>query len=342
MNIFLRVAGWIGLAMMVVLIGLAAVVWDVYWHPFGRDATAQRTVLHIPRQAGVNAVVDRLVQQHGLRQPWVLRAWLRYTGADRQIKPGEVRIDPRWNLKQLTMALIRGPRVEHRITFIPGIRMRQVLAQLARVDNIRHMLPPDIPDERLQKKLGWQYPPEGMILPETYFYRAGDTDVAILQRAHRALWQYLKQAWPHRKRDLPLKTPYEALILASIVEKETGQARERPMIAGVFIRRLQRGMRLQSDPTTIYGMGARFQGNLTRADLREATPYNTYRIQGLPPTPIALASKAAIDAVLHPAEGDALYFVAKGDGTHHFSATLEEHNAAVRRYQLKQGRAGGE
>jgi UPF0755 protein len=177
--------------------------------------------------------------------------------------------------------------------------------------------------------------PEGLFFPSTYRFDDGDSDADILRRAYRRMQRVLDDAWAKRDPELPYATPYEALIMASIVEKETGQADEREAIAGVFVRRLRRGMKLQTDPTVIYGLGAAFDGNLRRADLRRDTPYNTYTRHGLPPTPIALPGAAAIEAALHPADGKALYFVAKGDGSHHFSDSLRQHNNAVRRYQLK-------
>jgi UPF0755 protein len=176
--------------------------------------------------------------------------------------------------------------------------------------------------------------PEGRFLPETYHYTRGLTDLDVLRRTYTAMQTALEAAWRKRAADVPLKTPYEALILASIVEKETGVAAERPQIAGVFARRLRLGMLLQTDPTVIYGLGSAFDGNLTRRHLETPTPYNTYTTAGLPPTPIALPGRDALEAAVNPAPGEALYFVAKGDGSHHFSATLAEHNRAVARYQL--------
>jgi len=175
--------------------------------------------------------------------------------------------------------------------------------------------------------------PEGQFLPDTYHFPAGTRDVDFLLRIHRMLQASLQAAWEARDLGLPLKTPYEALILASIVEKETGIADERPQVAGVFTRRLQKRMRLEADPTVIYGMGDSFDGDIRRGDLRRDTPYNTYVIRGLPPTPIAMPGRSAIEAALHPASGDALFFVATGQGGHVFSRTLTEHRAAVTRYQ---------
>ncbi|XOZ34024.1 endolytic transglycosylase MltG [Halomonadaceae bacterium KBTZ08] len=176
--------------------------------------------------------------------------------------------------------------------------------------------------------------PEGWFFPAVYQYQHGDSDLDVLARAHSRMQELLSSVWQKRRKNLPLDEPYEALILASIVERETPLAEEKPRVAGVFIRRLEKGMRLQTDPTVIYGMGADYQGQLGHADLREYTPYNTYRIDGLPPTPIAMPGEASLRASVDPAQGEALYFVAKGDGSHHFSATLEAHNKAVRRYQL--------
>ncbi len=319
----------------IAVVALAAVVAGLYlWQ-------AWRQPLMPAAQGKVVALADSVpesltrLRQAGLRHETLFRLYLRLSGQDRRVRPGEIRLSDSWNMAELAGAMVSGPRVQYRITFIPGQRFADALQQLARAPRLRH----EVSDVAQARRLLGVEHEEGQLLPETYFYQAGDTDLSVLQRAHRALWAYLEKAWPRREKGLPLKTPYEALILASIVEKETGRADERPRIAGVFIRRLQKGMRLQSDPTTIYGLGDAFNGNLTRADLRRRTPYNTYRINGLPPTPICLASRASIDAVLHPAHEDALYFVARGDGTHEFSATLEAHNRAVRRYQKKRKRA---
>jgi UPF0755 protein len=177
--------------------------------------------------------------------------------------------------------------------------------------------------------------PEGRFFPDTYYYSAGQTDRMILANAYDKMQKMLEQQWAARDADLPFKSPYEALILASIVEKETGRADERELIAGVFVNRLRHGMRLQSDPTVIYGMGDKYDGNIRLKDLMRDTPYNTYTRRGLPPTPVAMPGRDSLHAVLHPAVTDALYFVSRGDGSHVFSATLEEHNQAVIKYQLK-------
>ena len=225
--------------------------------------------------------------------------------------------------------------VLHQFTIVEGWNLRELRAALL-ADPVLVTTLADVSDADLPARLEIDAPSaEGQFLPETYRYARGTTDEEFLRRAHRDLAATLNSLWALRGPDLPLASPYEALTLASIIEKETGVAEERARIAGVFIRRLRLGMRLQTDPTVIYGLGASFDGDIRRRDLRTDTPYNTYTRHGLPPTPIAMAGEAALKAALHPEPGDALYFVSRRDGTHHFSATLDEHNAAVARYQLR-------
>jgi UPF0755 protein len=209
-----------------------------------------------------------------------------------------------------------------------------MLAALADNQIIEHKLTGKSDDEIMQLLGLPNQHPEGMFFPDTYRFPKGTSDVGFLKRAYQVMQKHLQREWENRAVELPLKSSYEALILASIVEKETGAEFERPLIAGVFIERLKRNMRLQTDPTIIYGLGEKFDGNIRSRDLKKDTPYNTYLHAGLTPTPIALPGLDAIHAALHPAPTEALYFVSRGDGTHQFSATLEEHNAAVRRYQL--------
>lgn len=220
-------------------------------------------------------------------------------------------------------------------TWVEGITVEEALTILRQQPLMAQPEPP-MTQEALQTELKIDHPHiEGWLFPDTYFYHRGVSPWQLVTQAHQKMKVVLAQEWSNRQIGLPYETPYEALIMASIIEKETGAPSERAEIAGVFVRRLQQGMRLQTDPTVIYGLGARYQGNLTRRHLREATDYNTYTINGLPPTPIALPGRAAIHAALHPAEGQSLYFVARGDGTHYFSNSLDEHLKAVKQYQLQ-------
>jgi len=224
--------------------------------------------------------------------------------------------------------------VSYSLTLPEGWTFAQMRAELAGAAKLVHRID-GLSDAEVMAELGYpdQYP-EGRFFPDTYRYHKGVSDLEILAQAYRRMQRTLESVWAQRDEDLALKTPYQALVMASLIERETGVDGERREIAGVFTRRLEKGMRLQTDPTIIYGLGDDYDGDITRADLRRDTPYNTYLIDGLPPTPIAMPGRAALEAAVNPAEGEALYFVARGDGTHKFSKTLEEHNAAVRRYIL--------
>lgn len=264
--------------------------------------------------------------------------WMaRLSGTAHQLRAGEYRIEQGTTPPQLLQAMVEG-RVQHyALTLVEGWNFRQVLDAVRGSPHLQHTLA-ELDDAALMERLGFPGEhPEGRFFPDTYHFPRGLSDVEFLRRAYQRMHEVLDQEWSQREEGLPLQTPYEALILASIVEKETGVAHERATIAGVFVRRMQIGMRLQTDPTVIYGIGPDFDGNLRRRDLTTDTPYNTYTRTGLPPTPIAMPGREAIQAALHPAPGKALYFVSRGDGSHYFSATLEEHNRAVRYYQLKQG-----
>lgn len=260
-----------------------------------------------------------------------------------KLQVGEYALDPLMTPRELLQRMRDGKVISYRFTIVEGWNIRELRAALAKATPLKHTIA-QLDDAALMKALG--HPgqhPEGRFLPETYVYTRQDTDLDVLGRAHADLAKALDAAWDSRDKDLPLKDKDEALVLASIVEKETGIASERPQIAGVFARRLQKGMRLQTDPTVIYGMGSSYAGNIRKRDLTTDTPYNTYTRDGLPPTPIAMPGKDALQAVAHPAAGDALFFVAVGDGSgrHVFSATLAQHEAAVRdyigRYRAKYG-----
>jgi UPF0755 protein len=245
-------------------------------------------------------------------------------------RAGEYRLDHGLKPRELLAKFAGGWVVQHRVTLVEGWTFRQVVAGLGAQPLLEQRLDPLDPAQwpELLSDLGVDEP-EGWFLPETYLFVRGDSDLDILARAHLAMQETLALAWASRDEGLPLETPYELLILASIIEKETGVEDERAQIAGVFTRRLRKGMRLQTDPTVIYGLGSSFDGDLRRRDLEADTPYNTYTRRGLPPTPIAMPGRASILAAAHPAPGDALFFVANGNGGHTFSATLEEHQAAV-------------
>jgi len=296
-------------------------------------------------EAGETLVVERgdsfarvlqRLRDSGVREghdlEWQLLA--RQLEAAGRIQVGEYPLEPGTTPRDLLERMRDGKVLSYRFTIVEGWNIRQLRAALAAAEPLLQETA-DLDDAALMEALG--HPgqhPEGRFLPETYAYTRGDSDLDLLARAHDALDRALDAAWQSRDADLPLASKEEALVLASIVEKETGIADERPQIAGVFLRRLELGMRLQTDPTVIYGMGSAYAGNLRKTDLLTDTPYNTYTRDGLPPTPIAMVGAQALQAVTHPAEGDALYFVAIGDGSgrHVFSKTLSEHQAAVREY----------
>ena len=292
-------------------------------------------VFTVEAGSSLTAIAQGLQMQGIITHPHYLLWYARWEGNADHIKAGEYALRPGMTPAQLLRQLVEGEVAQYAVTIPEGWTFRQLLAALRDNDVLRHTLN-DLDEATIMARLGHEGEhPEGRFYPDTYFFPRGSSDLALLARAYDAMARRLAQAWEQRATGLPYRTPYEALIMASIIEKETAIAEERPLIAGVFVRRLQRGMRLQTDPTVIYGLGGDFDGNLRRRDLKKDTPYNTYLRRGLPPTPIALPGGDALHAALHPAPGAALYFVARGDGSHYFSATIEEHNAAVRRYQLR-------
>jgi UPF0755 protein len=276
------------------------------------------------------------------------RAWIlyaRFKGLASSIKAGEYEIEPGATPRTLLEKLVSGQVLLHSFTIVDGWRVADLLTALRHNPDVAITLPPDAPQVSLMQKLGFdKLDPEGEFLPETYRFPAGTPDVELLRQAHAALERELASAWADRDSTLPLQSPYELLIASSIVQKESGLPQELAKIAGLYLRRLRIGMRLQADPTVIYGLGARYDGGLHSDDLRADGPYNTYTRTGLPPTPIALVSAAVIRATAHPQDTDALYFVAstKDDGSHVFSATLEEQNAAVARYVAHLRQKAGE
>jgi UPF0755 protein len=265
--------------------------------------------------------------------PQLLYMWFRFSGQDRQMRAGSYELERGITPRTLLSVLVRGEEATRSLVLVEGWNFRQVRAALAKADQLK----PDTlgqSDEEIMTRLGRAgVHPEGRFFPDTYTYSKGSTDFALLQRAMRAMDKKLDAAWAARAPDVALKTPDEALILASIVEKETGKAQDRAEIAAVFHNRLRIGMPLQTDPSVIYGMGTRYDGNLHKKDLQTDTPWNTYTRNGLPPTPISMPGKAAMLAAVQPAQSKSLYFVSRGDGTSQFSSSLDEHNRAVNRYQ---------
>lgn len=320
------------LLMVVAVTGLLLAYQLWAWN---RPLVSETVTVQLPQGAGLNRIAY-VLQDAGIvkqRRRFVLLAYLR--GASRRLKAGEYQVMAGTSAWGLLSQLVAGRVLQYPFAIIEGWNFREVRQALANAPGLMQTLK-DYTDAALMEKLGARGEhPEGRFYPDTYLYTRGETDAALLKRAYTRMKKKLDQEWQTRDPDVPLKSAYEALILASIVEKETGQVSERPLIAGVFINRLRRNMRLQTDPTVIYGLGEHFDGNLRLRDLRNDTPYNTYTRHGLPPTPIAMPGGDAIHAALHPDATRALYFVSRGDGSHVFSDTLKEHNRAVIRFQLK-------
>ena len=280
-------------------------------------------------------VAAGLAQRGWMSKPWYFKLEARLRGRAGSLQAGEYAVTPGMTPLDLLDMLVAGRVMEHSLTLVEGWTFRRVMEAVQSDPDLRHTLAESRP-EYVMDALGRAGTfAEGRFFPDTYRFPAGTTDVEFLKRAFRSMNQVLSEEWEHRDMGLPYRSSYQALILASMVEKETAVPSERPRIAGVFVRRLERGMKLQSDPTVIYALGAEFDGDIHRRDLKLDSPYNTYVHAGLPPTPIGLPGRASIEAALHPANGSALYFVSKGNGTHKFSSTLSEHDAAVRKYQLK-------
>ncbi|HTQ98964.1 MAG TPA: endolytic transglycosylase MltG [Candidatus Acidoferrum sp.] len=277
--------------------------------------------------------IMRQLRQDGVIDDNDLLYYVHFHELANHIRAGEYELVAGMTPLSFLQTLLDGKVIEYQVRIGEGWTLRDAIKALQAHQAVKATLDADDP-AAVQAAFATERYPEGLVFPETYNFERGTTDLDILQRARGLMDKLLETAWKERDSGLPYQSPYQALIMASIIEKESGQAAEQPMISGVFVRRLQMGMKLQTDPAVIYGIGPAFDGNITRKNLETDTPYNTYTRDGLPPTPIALPSRNAIFASVHPAPGNALYFVAKGDGTHYFSATLAEHNAAVKRYQL--------
>lgn len=321
------------LVVLAVLAAGAAGAW--MWH-FDRTPlrpAATPFEFHVKPGSSVRAVARNLAAAGLLAEPYSL--WILARLTDREtIQAGTYRLERPVTPSELLDKLVRGDVVLLEIRFIEGTTLKQWLAQLAAQPNVRQTLAGKKEPE-VRAALGLEQPVEGWLFPDTYRFAHGVADIEILKRAHNAMKRRLAEAWEKRDPSVPLKNPYEALILASIVEKETGAGEERPLVASVFVNRIRKGMRLQTDPTVIYGMGDAFDGDIRKRDLTTDTPWNTYTRDGLPPTPIAMPGAASLAAATRPATSEYFYFVGKGDGTHQFSRTLEEHNRGVAKWQLK-------
>ncbi|WP_268797231.1 endolytic transglycosylase MltG [Pseudomonas huanghezhanensis] len=295
----------------------------------------QEQLVDVPAGSSPTGVLNRLQADGVIKGAFWLRLYWRFNLAEQSLHSGEYRMTPGMDARSLLTQWQKGDVVQYSLTLVEGWNFRQVRAALGKQPKLEQTLA-NLSDSQLMARLG--HPdvfPEGRFFPDTYRYVRGMTDLELLKQAYNRLDEVLEEEWDKRAPEAPYADPYQALIMASLVEKETGVPQERGQIAGVFVRRLKLGMLLQTDPTVIYGLGERYTGKLTRAFLKEATPYNTYVISGMPPTPISMVGREAIHAAMNPVAGNSLYFVARGDGSHVFSADLDAHNAAVKEFQLK-------
>jgi len=321
-----------GLLMLMLLIWfIALMIYGVYQLHRPLDIQENK-IVSLDKGRPLSSFFVKLEQENWMQDSRWIMLVAKLTGQSRMAKAGEYELTPGMNSWDVLDTLIEGKSVQYKITLVEGQNVHEMMSRIAANDKLIQDLPSDV--NELMPFLGLEGHPEGRFFPDTYQFHRNTRASEILVRAQIRLETVLAEEWRNREEGLPYKTPYEALIMASIVEKETAAPEERERIAGVFVRRLQKRMRLETDPTVIYGLGDRYKGNIRKKHLREKTAYNTYRIKGLPPTPIAMVGREAIYAALHPADGDELFFVAKGDGRHVFSTTLEEHNKAVRHYQI--------
>jgi UPF0755 protein len=329
-----RLAGILLGLLLLALIVAGGTAWWAWQQLDAPGPSPEAVIVEIPAGMALSRVAARLEAEGVLRHGKLFEWYVRGSGHAGSVRAGEYRFPAGSTPRQVMAQLVSGQVVLHSLTIVEGWTFRQMRMAIAAHPAIRIILD-ELSDEEIMARLGREGArPEGWFLPETYRFPRGTTDFELMRMAHEAMARELEAAWAVRRENLPLETPYEALILASIIEKETGLPEERAEIAGVFVRRLERGMRLQTDPTVIYGLGPEFTGRLRTVHLQTDTPYNTYTRRGLPPTPIALPGRESLAAAVQPLEGKTLYFVATGrpDGSHYFSATLEEHNRAVQRY----------
>ena len=346
LRMIFRVIGALTLALTLLL------AWA--WHDYQEMVitpvvTGNPVTIEIIKGDSFNQITDKLLEQKINIKPFWFKALAVQLKIANKLKTGEYELSPGLTPTEILALFAQGKTKKYSITFPEGWSLKDILKEINSNQYLEHTLQSadvnhinfqtDTLHEHAVSDNGLPQPTtqslEGMLFPDTYFFEKHDTDVTLLKRAYDKMQSVLTQEWAHKAENLPFKDSYEALVLASIVEKETAQATERPLIAGVFVRRLQSGMMLQTDPTVIYGMGENYQGNISSNDLKTPTPYNTYTFSGLPPTPIAMPGRDAIYATLHPDNSNSLYFVARGDGTHQFSAILKDHNRAVDNLQRK-------
>ncbi|QZP32965.1 endolytic transglycosylase MltG [Pseudomonas sp. DR48] len=314
---------------------LGAAAWKIHSALEQPLNISQEQLLDVPKGTTPTRTFYRLEADGIIKDAFWLRVYWRFNLNRQPLHKGEYRMQPGMTVEGLIDEWKRGDIVQYSLTLVEGWNFHQVRAALAKDEKLEQTLN-GLSDSEVMDKLGHAgIFPEGRFFPDTYRFVRGMTDIELLKKAYDRLDEVLAKEWEQRAADVPYTEPYQALIMASLVEKETGVPQERGQIAGVFVRRMAMGMLLQTDPTVIYGLGERYSGKLTRAHLKEPTPYNTYMISGLPPTPIAMVGREAIHAALNPVAGNSLYFVARGDGSHVFSDDLEAHNNAVREFQLK-------
>lgn len=321
------------MAASLVFVASVAAFYLFSWFPAQNIELSEQRVIQIPQGKGFNQLCRQLASQNVIKVCAPLKWYSKFVPGSRAIKAGSYLIKPDISHHSLLLLLSSGKEHQFAITFVEGERLRDLLVKLANVEN----LVADIgPIDQLAGRLGSEHQNiEGLLFPDTYYFSANSSSFDIVERAYQRMQTKLALEWEKRASNLPYANAYEALIMASIIEKETGLAQERDLISSVFINRLHKKMRLQTDPTVIYGLGEAFDGDITRKHLRQKTAYNTYRINGLPPTPIAMPGIDSIIAALHPANTEYFYFVSKKDQSHYFSKTLKEHNRAVRKYQIR-------
>lgn len=327
-----RIRKWLALSITAAVL---AGGWLVYYAIMPLKLLPSSQEIVIQPKSGLRSIANQLVAQGVLKEPWRFILLAKLLHKEQYLQAGSYTLNKNISPYHLLLSLNHGKTTQGSITFIEGRTFEQMRQKLAINDAVKQTID-GLSEQEILRQIGSSYNvAEGLFFPDTFYFDRNTTDIELLKISYNAMQSKLEKAWQKRDQNLPYKNSYEALIMASIIEKETGKADERPMIAGVFVNRLRLGMRLQTDPTVIYGMGLRFDGNIRKKDLSIDTPYNTYTRSGLPPTPIAMPGLAAIEAALHPADTKALYFVGRGDGSHAFSNNLAEHNRAVVRYQLK-------